>query len=64
MHPPHEALGTHTLTRCSSNAQTRIPPPSPCLAQDWTVWYETVALDDVMLQTAIPFGGIPRACYT
>jgi hypothetical protein len=30
---------------------------------DWTTWYETVALDDVMLQTALPFGGIPRACY-
>ena len=31
---------------------------------DWTTWYETVALDDVMLQTAMPFGGVPRACYT
>jgi hypothetical protein len=31
---------------------------------DQTSWFETVALDDVMLQVASPYTGIPRPCYT
>jgi hypothetical protein len=31
---------------------------------DQTSWFETVALDDVMLQVASPYAGIPRPCYT
>jgi hypothetical protein len=30
---------------------------------DWTAWYETIAIDDVALMVAQPWGGVPKACY-
>jgi hypothetical protein len=30
---------------------------------DWSTWYETVAIDDVALNVAQPWPGIPKACY-
>ena len=30
---------------------------------DWTIWYETVALDDVVITIPQPWGGVPKTCY-
>jgi hypothetical protein len=30
---------------------------------DWTIWYETVALDDVVITVPQPWPGIPKTCY-